>query len=104
MPRIHDLPPSSDPRRVERSDARRAERTARPEGSGEAAKADSVELSEEGRQVQDLRDRLTEAARGMPEVREDRVAQARARLAAGEYDSEGVSRQIADRLLEQFGL
>jgi anti-sigma28 factor (negative regulator of flagellin synthesis) len=40
----------------------------------------------------------------MPEVREDRVAQAKARLEAGEYDSEGVKRQIADRLLEQFGL
>ncbi len=104
MPRIHDLPPSSDPRRAERSEARRPEHAARPERSGEAARADSVELSEEGRQVQDLRGRLTEAARAMPEVREDRVAQARARLEAGEYDSEGVRRQIADRLLEQFGL
>ena len=41
---------------------------------------DSVELSDTAA--------LQSAARDLPDIREDRIAQARARIAAGEYDSE----------------
>ena len=65
---------------------------------------DSVELFSDVRQAQELQSRLAQEARNAPEVREEKVAEARARLEAGEYDSEEVRETIADRLLDQFGI
>ena len=102
MPRINDLAQPDDPRRVERSETRRSEEAredSRPEPAG-----DSVELFSDVRQAQELQSRLVQEAKNAPEVREEKVAEARARLEAGEYDSEEVRETIADRLLDQFGI
>lgn len=96
MPRINEIPQPDDPRRVQRSEARRAEQARRQARSESAGASDRIELSENAR--------LAEEVRNAPDVREDRVAEARARMEAGEFDSEEVRRAIADRLLEQFGL
>ena len=105
MPRINDLPHPEGPRRTERTETQRsdgAERT--PKRAVTAAPADRVEVSADARQVQDLQKDLTDAARELPEIREDRVALARARIEEGHYDSEQVRRTVADRLLSLFGL
>lgn len=109
MPRIDGVPQSDPSQRPDRVEARRAE-SRRAEGagrtrSGERPQAsDSVELSADAQRAQALQDRLSQEVRDVPDVREDRVAQARARMQAGEYDTENVRRVIADRLLEQMGL
>ena len=105
MPRIHDLPQPEGPRRTERSETRRSEGSERtPKQAATTAPADRVEVSDDARQVQDLEKNLADAARELPEIREDRVAQARARIEEGHYDSEEVRRTVADRLLNLFGL
>lgn len=104
MPRIHDLPQPNDPRRTEREETRRTEQARRQAQARDTAPSDSVELSDGVRRVQDLQNRLTEEARNTPDVWEDRVAQARAKLESDELDRENVRRTIADRLLEQFGI
>ena len=102
MATINPLSPSEGPQRSERAQSRRPE--ASDQTGSEAAPSDRLELSEEAQQAQDRQDRLGQEARNLPEVREDRVAEARARLEAGDYDSEDVRRVIAERLLQQFGL
>ena len=102
VPRINDLTQPDDPRRVERSGARRSEEV-REETRTEAA-GDRIEVSNDAKRAQELQSRLAEEARNAPEIREDRVAEARARLEAGEYDSEAVRETIANRLLDQFGI
>ena len=102
MPRINDLAQPDDPRRVERSETRRTEE-AREESRTDAA-GDSVGLSNDSKRAQELQIRLAQEARSAPDVREDRAAEARARLEAGEYDSDEVRETIANRLLDQFGI
>lgn len=102
MPRINDLAQPDDPRRVERAETRRTEE-AREESRTDAP-GDSVELSNASQRAQELQSWLAQEARSAPDVREDRVAEARARLEAGEYDSDEVRETIANRLLDQFGI
>ena len=104
MPRIHDILPPDGPRRNERTDARRSDRADRPRAGSEAAPSDRLEISDDALRARDMQDRLRAEVRNTPEVREDRVAQVRERLASGEYDTDSTRRIIADRLLEQFGL
>ena len=59
-----------------------------------AGVVDSV--GEEVRQVRSAQDHLVD----VPDVREDRVSEARQRVAAGFYDSAGVQTQTADRILD----
>ena len=56
------------------------------------------QVGQEAQQVNAAREELANA----PEVREDRVAQARERVAAAFYDSSGVLAETADRLLDSF--
>ena len=95
MPRrIEGTPIPEGPQRTRQSDPRRPpENTAAKDTIGAT---DSVELFDTAA--------LQSAARDLPDIREDRIAQARARIAAGEYDSENVRRVIADRILDQFGI
>lgn len=92
--RIDGLPAPEGPQRTRGNEPRRTPDNARTKES--QAPSDRVELSEATR--------LQEAARKLADIREDRVAQARARIAAGDYDAENVRRIIADRILEQFGV
>jgi negative regulator of flagellin synthesis FlgM len=105
MVRINDVPQPDDPRRIERADARRAREARASSGTRRSNEtSDTVEVSSEGRDVREMAQRLTDEARNTPDVRQDRVAAAKAKLQSGEYDSEAVRRTIADRLLEQFGI
>jgi anti-sigma28 factor (negative regulator of flagellin synthesis) len=90
MPRINDLPAPEGPERTQRAEERR--------------QADAARSSTTARQTQELQTRLADTARDIPDVRQDRVAEARARLESGEYDSESVRRVIADRFLDQMGI
>ena len=108
MSRIDGVPQSDPARRPDRTEARRTE-SRRAEDTGRsrsneqapALSVDRVELSADAQWVQELQNQLV---RYVPDVREDRVAQARVRIQAGDYDTENVRRVIADRLLEQLGL
>ena len=53
-------------------------------------------VGEEVQQVREARQQIDV----LPDVREDRVAQARQRVATGFYDSAGAKTQIADRVLD----
>jgi hypothetical protein len=48
--------------------------------------------------------RLIEAAKNAPDVRADRVAQAKARVREGFYDRPETRAAVADRLLQSFGV
>ena len=90
--RIEGTPIPEGPQRTHQSDPRRQNTAA----SDTTDAADSVEISDTAA--------LQSAARDLPDISEDRVAQARARIASGEYDNENVRRIIADRILDQLGL
>jgi len=103
MPRINDLPAPEGPERTQRAEERRQADAARSR-SASGTGADSIQISTTARQTQELQTRLADTARDIPDVRQDRVAEARARLESGEYDSESVRRVIADRFLDQMGI
>ncbi|MFT5366218.1 MAG: anti-sigma28 factor (negative regulator of flagellin synthesis) [Candidatus Latescibacterota bacterium] len=52
-------------------------------------------------EIQDVRSTRRELG-SVPDVREDRVAQARDRVASGFYDAGGVNAQVADRILDNL--
>ncbi|MCZ6633950.1 MAG: flagellar biosynthesis anti-sigma factor FlgM [bacterium] len=100
--RIDNVPPSPESKRTQRTEPGGTGQTDRPESTLPAG--DSVEISGTAQQAQAEQNRLQDAARGIPDIREDRVAQARERLANGEFESDEIRRIIADRLLDQFGV
>ena len=51
-----------------------------------------------------LATRMADEARQAPDVREDRIAEVKARIESGELDSDEVRGVIADRLIDQFGI
>ena len=93
MPRIGDVSQPEGPRRTEQT--RRREEPARgTEQAGEASSTDRVDLSSDAQL----------ATRMAPDVREDRIAEVKARIESGELDSDEVRGVIADRLIDQFGI
>ncbi len=99
MPRIGDISQPEGPRRTEQT--RRREESARgAEQTGDASATDRIDLSTDAR----LATRMADEARQTPDVRQDRIAEIRARIESGELDSEEVRGVIADRLLDQFGI
>ncbi len=99
--KIDGLPAPEGPQRTRQNETRRSTDTAQNRASNTA---DRIEVSKAAQETQETVNRLQEAARQLSDIREDRVAQARARIAAGDYDAENVRRIIADRILNQFGL
>ncbi len=105
MPRISDVPQPDDPRKVEQAAARKAQEARRSTNARASNDtADTVEVSSKGREGVQIQQRLADAARNTPDVRQDRVEAAKQKLRSGEYDSEEVRQTIADRILEQFGV
>lgn len=102
MPRIgegHAQPENTG--NVRRGGQRRTERgQAEPARTGSGAQTSSS--SEDVRQIRANQARLIEAARNAPDVRADRVAQARARVQEGFYDRPEVRSAMADRVLQSF--
>jgi anti-sigma28 factor (negative regulator of flagellin synthesis) len=63
--------------------------------------ADSVQISEAARKMVDLREAVDTgrtAMENLPEIREDKVAQARQRLEQGFYNSTEVKQEVAGKL------
>jgi negative regulator of flagellin synthesis FlgM len=65
---------------------------------------DRVELSGAAQETRELESQLQARVRDLPDVRQDRIAEVRSRIASGEYDNENVRRVIANRILTQLGL
>ena len=104
MPRIGDtFGQPENTRDVQRGSRRRAERGQTDRSrAGDRTQASSAS-SEDVRQIRAHQARLTEAAKNAPDVRTDRVAQARARVQEGYYDRPEVRSAVAGRLLQSFG-
>lgn len=68
---------------------------------------DKVEISSEARKLQDTQGLQAAASRLIketPDVREDKIAEARQRILDGFYDQSNISSAIADKLLKEFGI
>jgi hypothetical protein len=69
--------------------------------SREAPVEDRAEISDQARRLEDLRRTMAagrEALSREPDVRQERLAEVRQRLAGGHYDSDEVRRSLAGRL------
>ena len=66
-----------------------------------SAKSDRVNISGNARLARTV-DRAQEAIQEAPEVRADRVAEVKERLAEGHYDSPEVIDEVADRIGDVF--
>ena len=72
-----------------------AETTTKANGRGGMAEHDQVDISSDAREVEQAR----EFAKELPDVRADKIAEIKAKIAAGEYQID--SQAIADRILQQ---
>ena len=73
----------------------------RRRGAEETRGADKVNISPEARKAAEIA-RLVSLAKEIPEVRDDKVAQAVERLESQKPDDEQVNRTVAQRLLEDL--
>lgn len=64
---------------------------------------DSVSISSSA-QTEHLKSAAREAVKRSPEIRQDRVEEARKKLESGEYLSEKVAEVVADRIVESMGI
>ncbi len=107
MARISDIPQPVDPRDPRRVEGQRERQTSESRSSeGASQTADSVSISAAAQETETLRAHLTEEAANTPDVREDRVADVKARIASGEFDanSDEVKRAVAEGLLNQMDI
>lgn len=68
--------------------------------------ADSSEFSSDAKRLSDTKSQVDAVATKLtnsPDVRYDKVAEAKQKIQDGFYDSEEVVDKLADKLLEQFG-
>ena len=98
-----NLPPQG-PQRTQENNARRIQENRNQEISSTTDAGDRVELSPVAQETRELESRLQNKVRNLPDVREDRIAEVRERIASGHFDNESVRRVIADRILTQLGL
>lgn len=70
--------------------------TAKPAKEGKAASKDALEISQFGRDLQVVKPAVADA----PDVREDKVAQIKARMASGTYNVN--AEEVADKLVDGF--
>lgn len=78
-------------------------RSERPQSAEAARQGDSVSLSDEARLKAELY-QVTEEVRGSEDVRADRVAEVKQKLEDPSYIDNNVLSNVADRLMEVFGL
>jgi negative regulator of flagellin synthesis FlgM len=64
---------------------------------------DSIDVSEEAKAKAELL-RMTELAKNSPDIREDRVAEAKKRLDDPNYINDSVKGLVADRIMNMFGV
>ena len=103
MPKIGDaFGQSHDLAKVQRGERRETERSSTR--SDEGVESGSTDATDDVSQIRARHASLIDAAKNTPDVRADRVAQARERVQEGFYDQPEVRSTIADRLLRSFGL
>ena len=98
-----NLPPQG-PQRAQQNNEREVRESRNRETASATDAGDRVELSNAAQETRELESRLQNEVRNLPDVREDRIAEVRERIANGEFDNESVRRVIADRILTQLGL
>jgi negative regulator of flagellin synthesis FlgM len=64
---------------------------------------DSIDVSEEAKAKAELL-RARELVRNAPDIREDRVAEAKKRLEDPDYINDSVKGLVADRIMDMFGI
>jgi negative regulator of flagellin synthesis FlgM len=64
---------------------------------------DSIDVSEEAKAKAELL-RVRELAQNSPDIREDRVAEAKKRLEDPDYINDSVKSLVADRIMDMFGI
>ena len=88
---------SNQPNRVsDRPAAKNASKA--KESTSSSSQSDRIEISA-GRKEADVVKRLVNLAQSEPDIRAEAVAQAKERLANGEYEGREVSRETAKRIL-----
>ena len=104
--RISDVSQPIDPKDPKRVEGRRSQESRNSDSSSTTSRSDGVKISSDAQETASLHTRLTEEAANTPDVREDKVADVKARIESGEFDanSDEVKRAVADRLLNQFGI
>lgn len=73
----------------------------RKEEAESVRREDGVQISPEARRAAEV-SRLVETARSLPDVREDRVEQARDNIESDRHHDEEVVRQTAERLIDDL--
>ncbi|HLP42430.1 MAG TPA: flagellar biosynthesis anti-sigma factor FlgM [Fibrobacteria bacterium] len=76
-----------------------------PEKKEGATKTDSVSLSKKAKELASSSANSSVAAhvKAMPDVRADRVQEAKEKIASGYYSSPKFDEELADRLMKEFG-
>ena len=73
------------------------------DGSDKASRSsDSVSISSAARSASET-DKVKTRVQALPDVREDRVAEVKARVQSGFYNTPQFHDQLADKLLKEFG-
>lgn len=72
-----------------------------PAKSGKTA--DSVSISKEARKASEG-DKVSAHVAALPDMREDRIADVKARVKSGYYNSPEFQDQLAEKLLKEFGV
>jgi flagellar biosynthesis anti-sigma factor FlgM len=103
--RISDTPQPLDPKEPTRAEGRRQKETTEARTSS-ASRPDTVDLSSGGKETESLKSTLSSEIRYTTDVREDKVADVKARIESGEFDpnSDETKRAVADALLNQMGI
>ncbi|MCX7882559.1 MAG: flagellar biosynthesis anti-sigma factor FlgM [Brevinematales bacterium] len=65
--------------------------------------SDEVEISEEARQLAEAA-KVEELVRQAPDIREERVAEVKAKLERGDYNTQEVLDTVAERIMKALGL
>ncbi len=76
------------------------------EKSEKSSKSDSVQFSKQAKDLQANSDAKTVSARMdvIPDIRPEKVQEAKEKISSGYFDSEEFMDHLADRLLKEFGV
>lgn len=72
------------------------------ESSNRSSTGDSVSISKAGRSASEV-DKVKPMVQAQPAVREDRVAEVKARIQSGYYNTPEFQDQLAEKLAKEFG-
>jgi negative regulator of flagellin synthesis FlgM len=68
-----------------------------------SSERDDVQISAEARKLAEEK-KIQDMLRNAPDVREDRIAEVKAKLESGAYDTEEVLNDVAEKLMKVLGL